>query len=119
MSCRFAGKRLFCDGCHFICIPNLVYSRLPAGNQANDRRHDGGQATWFSVFSPKNMECATMNKNEQPGRAPLTAKECGEQARDCLREANRTHAEPRAAWLKMAARWLDMADNIRLVPAQA
>jgi hypothetical protein len=35
----------------------------------------------------------------------VTVEECREQARDCLQEANKAHAEPRAAWLKLAARW--------------
>ena len=49
-----------------------------------------------------------------PERKPahVTVEECREQAHNCLQAANKAHAEPRAAWLKLAEQWLEMANRI-------
>jgi hypothetical protein len=50
-----------------------------------------------------------MEKNDDSGWAYLTAEECREHARRCLQESINVKANlgPRAAWLKLAERWLE------------
>ena len=71
--------------------------------------------------SPGNMERTTVDRNEnvsaqRKSSAHVTAEECREQARHCLQEANKVRANPGpySAWLKIAERWLEVANSMKL-----
>jgi hypothetical protein len=61
-------------------------------------------------------ENVSSTSEQRKSSTPATAEECREQARHCLQEANKVkaHAGPYSAWLKIAERWLEVANSMKL-----
>ena len=64
----------------------------------------------------RNENVSSTSERRKASNPPVTAEECREQARHCLQEANkvRANAGPYSAWLKIAERWLEVANSMKL-----